>query len=71
MYRVTTKKQNGEEQEISRSNNHRLAKRKARWYAAGDPSTWFSMFRMYEDDELQEEGAVIKSRISWKKINNE
>lgn len=65
MYRITTTQQNGSSKEICRSKNYRLAKRKARWFAASDIDAWFGKFTLYKDDVVEEEGAMISSRISW------
>ena len=66
MYKITTVKEE-EEEEVARSNNYRLAKRKARKYAESDPDAWFGKFIMYDGDHAIEEGNIISKRISWSK----
>lgn len=66
MYTITAIPHKGDERELVRSQNYRLAKRKARWIAAADHNLWFGKFLLYEDDVLIEEGAIIKARISWR-----
>lgn len=68
MYRIVVMRAEPEdEKEVSRSANYRLCKRKARYYAATDPSAWFGKFIMYDGDDVIEEGNIISSRISWSK----
>jgi len=69
MYKIIAIPHKGDEQELCRSQNYRLAKRKARWIASVDHNLWFGKFLLYKDDVVIEEGAIIKSRISWRATN--
>jgi len=71
MYMVKAIPKKGDERTLCKSQNYRLAKRTARSLASNDPNLWYGSFYLYRDGEVVEEGAIIKSRISWRKTNVE